>query len=350
ALLGAALPAVAPAAAGGATGAFLAIEWTALALSGLGGNVVYGVVGLALVGTAGRRLHPLVRLVGLAAFATAIVSGVGLVAVPHWFGPIVGVSIGFFVAFAVGFGWQLAASRRAQPAAEATVRRAVRALVPLHPISFTAQLRHLVAVELACDPSRVAPLLPPGLVPSRRDGRARIILLGAVTQRARIAGLPRPLGMAATPTVVLQAEAVDHSGERVATYLRGWADGTFGAAAMHWLTELQLSRVDLQVRATERQWMARGSAGSVRLKLETDPTATGVDGAFPAVADVAPGVALVARGGRLAEVPIRISGAQSRPARVTALGVPFLDRLDAHVVGAAFLGDPVVATGRARWR
>ncbi|MDQ4130434.1 MAG: DUF2071 domain-containing protein, partial [Actinomycetota bacterium] len=345
-LLAAALPALAPAAAAGQPAPFIAVERTALGLSALGGNVVYGIVGLALVMAAGQRLHPLVRLFGLGAFLAALASGVLLLVAPGGLALVVGTSIGLFIAFALGFGWQLALSRRTEPALEMQVRRAVRTLVPLHPVPFVARVHHAAVVDVAVDPARLAALLPAGFEPRAPQGRAVVSILAGVTEAARPSGLPIRLGLNPTPMIVLgvpvRAEGLAESEDAV-TFLRGWADGTLAAAATHWLTEFQLSRVRLELRAGNGRWMARGSAGSVQLVLEEDPDAP--------LASQGGGSrrAVVSRGGRLAEVAVQTEAAQQRPARVLQLSVPFLQPLLGEVVGATLLGDCRVHTSRARW-
>ncbi|MFN2556032.1 MAG: DUF2071 domain-containing protein [Nitriliruptorales bacterium] len=347
ALLAGALPALAPQAAAGQPALFVAVERTALGLSALAGNAVYGVVGLALVRAAGQRLHPLVRLFGLGAFLAALASGVLLLIAPGGLALVVGTSIGLFVAFSLGFGWQLAVSRRAEPALEMKVRRAVRTLVPLHPIPFQARIRHAVVVDVTVDRDRLAALLPPGLEPRALQGRTILSILGGVTEAARPLGLPGWLGLPPTPIIVLSVpvreEDLDDLEERV-TFLRGWADGTLTAAATHWLTEFQLSRVQLEMRSAGGGWMARGSAGSVQLVVEEDPDAPPASGAQRRSR------AVVSRGARLADVSVRAEPAAQRPARVRQLSVPFLQPLLGEVVGATLLGDCHVRTGRARWR
>lgn len=237
------------------------------------------------------------------------------------------------------------------------VRRAVRTLVPLHPMSFAATVRDAAAVDLSVDPQRLAPLLPGGLEPVEVAGRARVTVLAGVIHDARLARLPAWLGLAATPLVMLRVPVRRERGEgrspasasggsllETVTFLRGWADGTFAAATIHWLTELQLSRVDLEIASGADHWEARGSAGSLQITLEDDPGA-----ALPSVAATVAD-ALVRRGGRLAAVRLSSTGIQVRPARVARLRVPFLERLDAEVLGAALLSPHAVRTGRARWQ
>ncbi|MDP8962202.1 MAG: DUF2071 domain-containing protein, partial [Actinomycetota bacterium] len=301
ALLAAALPALAASAAAGQPAAFVAVERTALGLSAVGGNGVYGIVGLALVRAAGPRLHPLVRLFGLGAFLAALGSGVLLLAAPDGLALVVGTSIGLFVAFSLGFGWQLAVSRRTEPALEMLVRRAVRTLVPLHPLPLVARVRHAMVVDIAVHHDRLAALLPSGLEPRVQNGRTIVSILGGVTEAARPSGLPACLGLTPTPTIVLsvpvRGDGVNGSEEQV-TFLRGWADGTLTAAATHWLTEFQLSRVQLELRSGLGRWIARGSAGSVQLELEEDPNAQAASGGRGLLQ------AVVARGGRLAEISL----------------------------------------------
>ncbi|MDQ3932415.1 MAG: hypothetical protein M3252_06225, partial [Actinomycetota bacterium] len=314
----------------------------ALGLSAVGGNAVYGIVGLALVRAAGPRLHPLVRLFGLGAFLAALGSGVLLLAAPDGLALMVGTSIGLFVAFALGFGWQLAVSRRAEPVLEMRVRRAVRTLVPLHPIPFLARIRQAIAVDDAVSHDRLAALLPSGLEPRVQDGRTIVSVLAGVTEAARPLAW---LGLTPTPTIVLSVPVGSDGAEEEVTFLRGWADGTLTAAATHWLTEFQLSRVHLEFRSGNGRWIARGSAGSVQLALEEDPDARPVSGGRGRLR------AVVARGGRLAEVSLHVSaGEYSRPARVVQLSVPFLQPLIEEVVGATLLGDCRLRTGRAHWR
>jgi hypothetical protein len=240
----------------------------------------------------------------------------------------------------------LAVSRRTEPALEMRVRRAVRTLVPLHPIPFVARIRHSMVIDLAVDHDRLAALLPPGLEPRAVEGRTVVSILGGVTEAARAWGLPTWLGLTPTPTIVLcvpvQAGGDDAS-EKSVTFLRGWADGTLTAAATHWLTEFQLSRVQLELRSGNGRWMARGSAGSVQLALEEDanaPPASSRDSLWRVV---------VTRGGRLADVAVQTDAAEERPARVIQLSVPFLQPLLGEVLGATLLGDCRLRTGRARW-
>ncbi|HEV2787253.1 MAG TPA: hypothetical protein VGV67_12725, partial [Solirubrobacteraceae bacterium] len=340
-LLAAALPV---AAAAGERTLFVAIERSALMLSGLVANGAYGIVGLLLLRAGGRDLHPLVRVVGSIAFAAALASGVVLVALPSWLTPIVAVSISTFVAFAIGFGWQVAVSRRQQPALENAVRSAVRTLVPLHPVPFRTTVRDLAAVDLSVDADALAALLAPGLAPRRDDdGRALVTLLGGTAVGARPAVWPRMFGLPATPLITLRVELDE--GDGAVTYLRGWADGTFTAASFHWLTELQLSRVDLRLRTGDGAWQAIGSAGSLRLALAARDDASGLRSTPMGMTR-----AVVSRGGRLAEVSLQSAPVEARPAEVVAMSVPFLDKLDARIVGAALLGTTVQRFGRARWR
>ncbi|HEX2026765.1 MAG TPA: DUF2071 domain-containing protein [Nitriliruptorales bacterium] len=344
-LLGWALPALAGDVARSGDAAFVAVERTALALTGLAGNVVYGTVGLLLVRAAGPRgMHPLVRMTGTAAFAVAVASGIVLATAPGAVGPVASVSVGLFVAFALGLGWQAAVSRRARPVLEQRLRRAVRTLVPLHPVPFSADVQDVVVVDLLVGADRLARLLPEGLAPRQQDGRAVVRLLGGVVRRARPSALPRSLGLPATAVVVLQVDVTDRDGAPAASFLRGFAQPTLGAVATHWLTELRLARVDLRVRSTDAGWSARGSAGAVRVLLQPDADAPAarIQGAARRVT--------VERGARLVDVPLATDGAVARPARVQVLEVPLLQRLGAEVLGAALLGEVRVRTGRARWR
>ncbi|MDP8960600.1 MAG: hypothetical protein M3N32_03125, partial [Actinomycetota bacterium] len=87
-----------------------------------------------------------------------------------------------------------------------------------------------------------------------------------------------------------------------------------------------------------------GSAGSVQLELEEDPNAQAASGGRGLLQ------AVVARGGRLAEISLDVDAGEHRPARVVQLSVPFLQPLIGEVIGATVLGTCRLRTGRARWR
>lgn len=350
----AALPAVAAAAdpaapAAGELSLFAGLESLAATLSGPVANGLYGLLGLALIGAAGRALHPLVRLLGRAAFLAALIGGVLLAAAPQVVGPAVGISLTLFVAFATGLGWQLAVSRRSMPGAEAGVRRAVRALVPLHPVPAVATATDLAAVDLAVDPDRLAGLLPDGTHPQVVAGRAHVLAVGATMCAGRPAGLPRWLGLPPTPVLSLRVPVLGPGGEPVYAFLRGWADGTLTAATLHWTTIFELSRVDLRVASGRGSggvgvWSARGRGGSVTIDLVEDAGAPAVQ----APLDLREVVA--ARGEQQARVPLDQGTLRTRPARIERIRIPYLEGLGAEPVGAVLLDPAEHRLGRARWQ
>lgn len=351
AVFGAALPAVANASdlaapAGGELALFAGLESLAVTLSGPVANGIYGLLGLALLAAAGRVLHPLVRLLGHGAFLAALVSGLLLAAAPQVVGPAVGISLTLFVAFAVGLGWQLATSRRARPDLEATVRRALRGLVPLHPLPTVAEADDLAVVELSVDPARLAGLLPDGTRPQVVGGHARVLAVGATMRAARPAGLPRWLGLRATPLLSLRVPVLDAGGEPAYAVLRGWADGTLTAALLHWTTVFELSRVDLRIAGGARSagaWSAWGRGGSVAIELVEDADAPPVGAPLDLLSVVA------VRGEQRARVPLDHGRLGARPARVARFRVPYLEGLGAEPVAAALLAPAEHRMGRARW-
>ncbi|MBW3663095.1 MAG: DUF2071 domain-containing protein [Actinobacteria bacterium] len=344
ALFAAALPAAAPITAPASEMLFVSLERLALALSGPVANTLYGVLGVALVGAAGRALHPLLRVIGRIAFGLVLVNAVLLPLAPSAVAPTVALSVLAFTLFALGLGWQLAVSRRLQPALEASVRQAARALVPVHPAPMTARATDVAAIDLALDPSALAPLLPPGTRPQLVDGRAHVVVIGARIGAARFAFVPRALGLPTTPIVSLRVPILDRDGEPAVAFLRGWSESTLTAACVHWTTGFELSRVELELASTADRWSVRGAAGSVEVDLVADADAV------PPTADLGTGRAILDRAGQLAQVRFEDDATVVTPARLLHARIPFLQRLGAEVVGAAFLAPTDYRAGRARWR
>jgi len=92
-----------------------------------------------------------------------------------------------------------------------------------------ATARNRVVISYAVAPEQVAPLLPSGLVPDRRNGRAYVNLVGVELVKARVLGMRGP-GFRRVPAVevkVLVREANAASGRQgtitVQAYVARWA-------------------------------------------------------------------------------------------------------------------------------